>query len=235
MQSDTPVKSDPWRSDATGSLLILCFSLIFWSVPCYRQCNLCCPQQPGFPTVFPVCRHENPFLRRTGGSPLKDEGACRVCGSAAIARMLRQGRSELGRATLICGKATGAPSLCHWWLLLLAPPKPWGNCNAIVQAAGELGEESRGAWWSKLTGNGGGCVGPKNYLRNKPAHKNKWKQEICQLIKKAHTRKYWGWASEAAWQAESQCIVVLPSLMYKMFSVPKVGLSHRYAYLPGHC
>lgn len=139
------------------------------------------------------------------------------------------GRNELGQAALICGKATGAPSLCHWWLLLLACPKPWGDCNAIVQAAGELGEERRGAWWSKLTGNGGGCVGPKNYLSNKPTHKNKWEQETCQLIKKAHTRKHWGWASEAAWQAESQCIVVLPNFMYKMFSVPKVGLSHRSA------
>lgn len=78
-------------------------------------------------------------------------------------------------------------------------------------------------------GTGGGCVGPKNYLSNKPTDKNKWEQESCQLIKKAHRRKYWGWASEVAWQAESQCIVVLPNSMYKMFSVPKVGLSHRSA------
>lgn len=61
--------------------------------------------------------------------------------------------------------------------------------DAIVQAAGESGEEMRepgGVSCQRM----GDCTGPENYLSNKPTHNNKWEQESCQLIKKAYSKMY---------------------------------------------
>lgn len=72
---------------------------------------------------------------------------------------------------------------CCWHLL-----SPEEMHNAIVQAAGES-REKRGEEAGGVSPRGNTvvreweCVGPKNYLSNKPTHKNKREQESCQLIK----------------------------------------------------
>lgn len=125
----------------------------------------------------------------------KASGGCGVCGSTTIVGMLR----PMARAS--CGAAAGAALTCVKLLVLGAPLADGSRCwsllspeemgNALVQAAGESGEEMRepGGVSCQRMGN---CVGPKNCLSNKPTHNNKWEWESCQLIKTAHNKKYWG-------------------------------------------